>query len=155
MPQEIERKFLVTNDAWRDQAADSCVIKQGYLSEDPSKAVRVRLSADKAWLTIKGLGDQISRPEFEYPIPVADAEFMLANMCDQGLIEKQRFFVPHQGHTWEVDVFAGTNKGLVLAEIELESIDEHFAMPDWIGAEVSDDSRYFNLRLMRHPYTSW
>lgn len=155
MAQEIERKFLLKDQGWRELATHSWSIKQGYLSEDPQKAVRVRLAGDKAWLTIKGLGDQISRPEFEYAIPVADAEFMLASMCDQGLIEKERFFVPYRGHTWEIDVFCGANHGLVLAEIELNSKAEVFEKPLWLGQEVSDDARYFNVRLMRHPFSQW
>jgi len=155
MAEEIERKFLVKNDSWRQLAESSKVMKQGYLSENPAKAVRIRVAGDHAWLTIKGLSDTISSPEFEYEIPVPDAEFMLSHMCDQGLVEKERFYIRHQGHLWEVDEFYGVNRGLILAEIELTDKDELFAKPDWLDKEVSEDPRYFNVRLMQHPYTSW
>lgn len=151
---EIERKFLVRSDRWEDQAVGSTPMRQGYLARGSGVTVRVRVAGDQAWLTIKGPTHGISRSEFEYPIPVADAAQLLdrhAGRC----VEKRRFRVPVDGHTWEVDRFEGDNAGLVLAEIELTHPDESFALPDWAGAEVSGDPRYFNAYLAEHPYREW
>lgn len=152
---EIERKFLLRDESWRQLADAGVDYRQGYLCGDASIAVRVRAAGDAAWLTIKGGGTGISRLEFEYPIPVADADAMLAQLCRSPLIEKRRYRVPFEGHVWEIDVFAGANAGLVLAEIELEHPDQPFARPPWLGEEVSDDPRYFNAQLSRHPYSEW
>ncbi|MBK1653600.1 CYTH domain-containing protein [Allochromatium vinosum] len=152
---EIERKFLVVGDGWRDQVEDEIRLVQGYLTEDARTTVRVRIRGETAYLTIKGATQGISRLEFEYPIPVADAETLLHELAVSPLIEKIRYRVRHGGHLWELDVFAGANAGLVLAELELETVDEVFARPDWLGAEVSDDPRYFNVNLAQWPYGNW
>ena len=153
MPLEIERKYTVINDAWRSQAiGNHCV--QGYLSLDPERTVRVRRVADQAWLTIKGRSRGMVRSEYEYPIPPEHAEELLG-MCLQPLIEKTRYRVAHAGLTWEVDVFSGDNAGLVIAEIELESVSQIPELPAWVGDEVTDDVRYYNASLVRHPYRQW
>ncbi len=153
MPLEIERKYTVINDAWRSQAiGNHCV--QGYLSLDPERTVRVRRVADQAWLTIKGRSRGMVRSEYEYPIPPEHAGELLG-MCLQPLIEKTRYRVMHAGLTWEVDVFSGDNAGLVIAEIELESVSQIPELPAWVGDEVTDDVRYYNASLVRHPYRQW
>lgn len=152
MAAEIERKFLV-KEGWRPQA-NGVRIAQGYLSTVPERTVRVRIKGEKGYLTVKGRNAGIRRAEYEYEIPLADAEAMLA-LCEQPLIEKRRYLVPYEGYTWEVDVFAGANEGLVVAEIELPAEDAAFAKPDWAGAEVSGDARYYNSSLIRHPYREW
>jgi adenylate cyclase len=152
---EIERKFLVIGEGWREQVEDETRLVQGYLSEDARTTVRVRIRGDTAWLTLKGKTQGISRLEFEYPIPVDEAETLLRELAVSPLIEKTRYGVSHGGHVWELDVFAGANAGLVLAELELTTVDEAFERPDWLGAEVSDDLRYFNVNLARHPYRDW
>lgn len=154
MPLEIERKFLLANDAWRDEVVRSYPIRQGYLNTDPERTVRIRTSGDRAWLTVKGRGDGLVRPEYEYPIPHADALALLA-LCEPGLVEKTRHEVRRGSHIWEVDVFSGENEGLVLAEIELTAADEAFEQPDWLGAEVTEDSRYTNAALARHSFSTW
>lgn len=150
---EIERKFLVKSDAWR-AAADAgrrCI--QGYLISQGKKVLRVRHIGERAFLTIKGPKQGISRVEFEYEIPVSDAEELLA-MCDRR-IEKTRYLVSFAGMIWEVDCFSGANEGLTLAEIELETEDQRFERPSWLGEEVSADPRYHNARLARHPFSTW
>lgn len=152
MAVEIERKFLVTGDGWRN--GSGVLYRQGYLNRDKSRTVRVRIAGDAAFLTIKGRSVGATRAEFEYPIPVADAQALLA-LCDGPLIEKTRYRVPHAGHEWEVDVFAGDNAGLVVAELELQSESEAFAAPAWLGEEVSHDARYFNSNLATQPFCTW
>jgi adenylate cyclase len=152
---EIERKFLVHCEDWARLSVRSDYMKQGYLAADSATTVRVRVANDRAWLTIKGVTNQISRKEYEYAIPVADGIEMLDDMCGQDVIEKTRYYIEHANHTWEIDVFQGSNLGLVVAEIELSSEDEHFEMPDWIDREVSNDARYFNVNLMKAPYNQW
>jgi adenylate cyclase len=147
VPFEIERKFLVEGEPWRD-AARSSVIRQNYLSTVRDVSIRVRLRAEKASLTIKGEREGPVREEFEYAIPAADAEALL-RLCPHPEIEKRRFEIAHDGHLWEVDVFAGRLKGLVLAEIELRSEDEAFKRPSWLGAEVTADPRFRNSRLVQ------
>ncbi|MDR7306245.1 CYTH domain-containing protein [Rhodoferax saidenbachensis] len=149
---EIERKFLVTGTAW--QQAPGVPYRQGYLNRDKTRTVRVRVAGDAAFLTIKGVSVGATRAEFEYPIPVADAQALLA-LCDGPLIEKTRHVLTHEGTVWEVDVFAGDNAGLVVAEVELASEDQPFVRPDWLGAEVTHDARYFNSNLASHPFTKW
>ena len=153
MPLEIERKYTVTNDAWRNQAVGSHYV-QGYLSLDPERTVRVRVVADQAWLTIKGVSRGSVRSEYEYSIP-ADHAVELLGMCLPPLIEKTRYCVMHAGLTWEVDEFSGENTGLVIAEIELDSAEQMPELPDWVGIEVTDDVRYYNASLVRHPYRLW
>jgi adenylate cyclase len=151
---EIERKFLVSGRGWK-QAGRGRRFRQAYLSTEAQRTVRVRVVDDRAWLTIKGPTEGISRLEFEYPIPVEDAERMLQALCLKPYIDKTRYHVSHGGHVWEVDEFHGANSGLVVAEIELQSVDETFERPDWLGREVSDDPRYFNASLVAHPYKDW
>ena len=151
---EIERKFLVTGEAWRSLGIPS-LMRQGYLSLDPERTVRVRIEGDQAFLTIKGKSQGATRGEWEYPIPVAEAAELLDTLCQQPLVEKIRHRIPGGPHTWEVDEFLGANAGLVVAEIELGSENETFEKPEWLGPEVTDDSRYFNSNLIRHPYSAW
>jgi CYTH domain-containing protein len=145
MPIEIERKFLVTGNGWRNGSLGSRYC-QGYLSRG-NTTVRVRRGDDWACLTIKGKGDGVVRPEFEYRIPVKDADELLATLCRKPLVEKDRYSVKYDGRTWEVDVFHGSNAGLVLAEIELNHPDETFTLPPWVGREVTKDRRYANSSL--------
>lgn len=152
MPTEIERKFLVTGSDWR--TADPLRICQGYLNRDKHRTVRVRISGDAAFLTIKGVSRGATRAEFEYPIPRQDAEAMLL-ICDGALVEKLRHRVPYAGLTWEVDEFLGENRGLVVAEIEIESEAQSFVSPPWLGQEVTSDSRYFNSSLAVNPFSRW
>lgn len=149
---EIERKFLVVGDAWRD--APPVFYSQGYLNRDKARTVRVRIAGEEAFLTIKGTSVGARRAEFEYPIPVWDARELLA-LCEQPLIEKNRRKVLHEGFVWEVDEFLGENLGLVVAEIELSAEDAVFAKPDWVGDEVTEDARYFNSNLSRVPFNCW
>lgn len=163
MPLEIERKFLVQGDAWRLDAGGrpvpTIVIRQGYLFADGLRNARVRLSrghgGDRAYLTVKGKRSGIERYEFEYSIPPADAELMLDRLCNPPLIEKTRHLILHDGLTWEVDEFAGANAGLILAELELKSADQTFALPAWVRRDVTDDGRYYNTYLAAHPYSTW
>ncbi len=150
---EIERKFLVRD---RSVLTGSTGIpyRQGYLSTDPERAVRVRRTGDHAYLTIKGRSEGAARPEFEYEIPAADAEQLLA-LSKGALIDKTRHRVDHGGLTWEIDVFAGANAGLVVAEVELPSLDWVVEIPDWAGEEVTADPRYYNANLVEHPFSDW
>lgn len=154
MPQETERKFLLANESWKSAVVRQLEIKQGYLSTDRERTVRVRLKGDHGFLTIKGESIGISRQEFEYEIPYEDARSLI-RLCLPPVIEKIRYEVSHHGHLWEIDVFAGANAGLVVAEIELADEAEAFVRPPWLGAEVSDDPRYFNSQLVAHPYKEW
>lgn len=155
MGTEIERKFLVRDDAWRGAVERSRRMRQGYLPGMETASVRVRIDGDRALLNIKSATLDVSRQEYEYSIPLADAEEILDTLCEKPLIEKTRHFVPHGGHLWEVDVFEGDNAGLVVAEVELGHDDERPEMPAWAGDEVSDDPRYYNVSLVRHPYKDW
>jgi adenylate cyclase len=155
MATEIERKFLVKNDAWRDQVESAERIAQGYLAADAAVTVRVRLRGDRAYLTVKGRTQGISRSEFEYPIPVADAEDMLRGLAPLPPVEKVRHLIRSGAHLWELDVFEGANAGLAMAEIELAAEDEPFVLPDWAGEEVTADPRYYNAYLAAHPFTLW
>jgi len=152
--QEIERKFLVANDDWRQHVTGSFVLKQGYLSTTPESSVRIRIKGKKAMLTVKGKNQGIRRTEFEYEIPIVDAEAMLL-LCEGPLISKTRHLINQSTHTWEIDEFADDNKGLIIAEIELRTEKEPFEKPVWLGEEVSDDERYYNSNLVAHPYTRW
>ncbi|MBV8635866.1 MAG: CYTH domain-containing protein [Burkholderiaceae bacterium] len=153
MGREIERKFLVQGEDWKQGAAVT-PMRQGYLSTDPERVVRVRIEGDRAVLTIKGKSVGAVRGEWEYDIPKADAEELLA-LCPRPLIEKSRYRIAHAGMLWEVDEFFGDNAGLVVAEIELQSEDQAFDKPHWVGAEVTQDARYYNSNLLRHPYKDW
>ena len=152
---EIERKFLVADETWRAAASPGMRYRQGYLSTDPGSSVRVRVCGDDARLNIKSATVGIARREYEYEIPAADALEILEELCVKPIIEKTRFVVEHGGHRWEIDVFEGDNAGLVVAEIELESADEAFALPGWTGEDVTGDARYYNQRLVEHPYSRW
>jgi adenylate cyclase len=155
MGTEIERKFLVVGDEWRAGVVSATHIVQGYLAWTASATVRVRIKGDEAFLTVKGSTQGISRSEFEYPVPVDDAGRMLADMAQGPVIDKVRHLIPVGAHTWELDVFAGDNEGLVMAEVELAEPDEVFTLPAWAGREVSDDPRYYNVNLAAHPYREW
>jgi adenylate cyclase len=154
MPQEIERKFLVKNKTYK-RLVNPFYIHQGFLSTDKDRVVRVRIYGDNAFITIKGITKGISRAEFEYPIPVTDAESMLNHLCLKPTIEKYRYKINFAGNTWEVDEFLGENEGLVIAEIELEHAGQEFAIPAWVGEEVSHDPRYYNANLVKHPFKNW
>ncbi len=151
---EIERKFLLKNDHWR-AGARGVEFRQGYLSTTPERTVRVRLEGTLGKLTIKGKSSGISRAEYEYEIPAAEAGELLDSLCLRPLIEKTRYRVEHAGRVWEVDEFHGANAGLILAEVELETAEAVLELPEWIGQEVSDDPRYFNANLVQHPYAEW
>lgn len=152
---EIERKFLVRDDSWRNQADEGVYYRQGYLASDEHSGIRVSLSANKAWLTIKKAVSPLRRMEYEYGIPRQDAHELLDNMCQDSIIEKHRYRVKHAGHVWEVDVFEGSNAGLVVAEVELSDEQEDFETPSWLGKEISDDPRYYAMNLARLPYPAW
>jgi CYTH domain-containing protein len=154
MAHEIERKFLITGEAWRELAKGTAY-RQGYLSTVKERTVRVRTIDDKGFLTIKGITVGATRAEYEYEIPAGDANEMLDDLCEQPIIEKKRYKVPLDGFIWEIDEFGGVNEGLIVAEIELESEDQEFNKPDWIGDEVSGDPRYFNSNLIANPFTTW
>ena len=152
---EIERKFLLRDDGWRAAADAGTRMRQGYLASDPAASVRVRLAGDRAWLNIKSASTPVRRLEYEYPIPLADAEQMLERLCAGHRVDKTRYQVRHAGHLWEIDVFEGDNAGLVVAEIELGHEDEAFERPPWLGEEVSHDPRYYNMNLATHPFSRW
>jgi len=153
MGQEIEHKFLVDKARWRPQGA-GVVIRQGYLSTEKERVVRIRTAGPDAYMTIKGPG-HVSRAEFEYAIPLADANLMLDQLCLPGAIDKTRYEQNFGGHKWQIDVFHGDNEGLVVAEIELKREGETFERPEWILEEVSNDPRYFNASLSKAPFKSW
>lgn len=150
---EIERRFLVEGDAWRRLATPQ-TLQQGYLKVDKACSIRIRIAGNEAWLTIKGFISDVSRHEFEYPIPLADAQTMLAQMCPFTL-EKHRYTIEYQGCVFDVDEYFGDNAPLVVAEIELPAEDTPFARPDWLGAEITHDGRFSNAYLSRHPYGQW
>ena len=150
---EIERKFLIRNDSWRELVSDGLLCKQGYLISDEKRTVRVRIMGDQGFLTVKGATRGFSRMEFEYEIDQPDAAYMLM-LCDN-TVDKTRYLVEHKGMTWELDVFEGANAGLVMAEIELESEDVVLELPDWAGEEVTGDVRYYNSSLSKHPFSHW
>lgn len=151
---EIERKFLLTSTSWK-QLAPGTSYRQGYLNSTKERTVRVRTIDDKGFLTIKGVSVGATRVEYEYEIPVADAQHLLDDLCEKPLIEKNRYKINHAGFVWEVDEFFGENMGLIVAEIELESEDQSFEKPEWVGEEVTGDPRYFNSSLIKEPYTQW
>lgn len=150
---EIERKFLVHADKL-PPLPSPLIIKQGYIPTQ-NATVRIRLSNDNAFLTLKGRAKGLTRSEFEYAIPLDDANAMLEELCMQPYIAKKRYLVTYGEHTWELDIFEGENKGLIVAEIELESEDEKFEKPEWVAEEVSSDPRYRNAALVKHPYSQW
>ena len=159
MGQEIERKYRVTSDAWRRQARNVESLRQGYLADMDApgarSSIRVRIGGDRAHLNIKSATLGIARQEYEYPLPLEDAQRMLDELCVGALLEKNRHYVEHQGFLWEVDEFLGDNAGLVVAEVELETTTQRPPLPDWVGEEVSEDARYFNVMLVKRPYKDW
>ena len=154
MAKEIERKFLTKSGVWKP-LTPGVSYRQGYLSSVNERVVRVRMAGDKAFLTIKGPTLSLSRIEFDYPIPIADAAEMLDRLCERPLIEKTRYRQADGDHIWEIDVFNGDNDGLIVAEIELSSETETFERPDWVAEEVSGDPRYFNNNLVVNPFKNW
>jgi adenylate cyclase len=154
MSREIERKFLLKSDAWRSQVRERRAMSQGYLASGGRLSVRVRVAGNDAWLNIKAGGLVASRDEYEYPVPLDEARELLA-LAQGPLIEKTRHLVEHGGMTWEIDEFHGENAGLVVAEIELDNEDEPFARPPWLGVEVTQHRRYYNVCLVTHPHSAW
>ncbi len=154
--QEIERKFLVKNNGFKSLAIAQKKIAQGYLNTNPERTVRVRISDEKAFLTIKGKGSQsgMTRFEWEKEIPLEEGKALLL-LCEKGVIEKTRFEIPVGNHLFEVDVFYGENNGLIVAEIELSDENEAFEKPDWLGIEVTNDERYYNAYLSKNPFSEW
>lgn len=155
MATEIERKFLVRSDAWRAHVHHQQRLQQGYLASSARGSVRVRVGGDAAYLNVKGATVGASRLEFEYAVPLEDAQQMLRELCRRPIIEKTRYLVQHRDQRWEIDVFEGDNAGLVVAEIELETEDQTVALPDWAGEEVTDDVRYYNSSLAITPFSRW
>lgn len=156
MAQEIERKFLVKSDAFKAEAVSKMRITQGYLSSIPERTVRVRVKGDKGFITIKGIGNEsgMSRFEWEKEIPVEDVNQLL-KICEPGTIDKMRYNVKLGKHTFEVDEFYGDNQGLIIAEVELNSEDENFKKPNWLGEEITGQVKYYNAMLMKIPYKNW
>ncbi|QSJ19954.1 CYTH domain-containing protein [Nostoc sp. UHCC 0702] len=154
MAKEIERKFLVKGDSWR-KLAEGTVYCQGYIATGEKATVRVRIAGNQGYLTIKGPSVKYSRAEFEYTIPIEDAQEMLDTLCDRPLIEKIRYKLEWNNLIWEIDEFDGVNKGLILAEVELTDEKQHIELPDWIDKEVSEDPKYFNSNLVKHPFSQW
>jgi len=151
---EIEHKFLV-NKTLLPKLTNGYIIKQGYIQTVGVNTVRVRLQNKEAFLTLKSSSKGCSRLEFEYAVPLEDAEQMLENLCQKPFVDKTRYLIEHEGHTWELDVFEGENKGLIVAEIELKSEDETFSLPHWVTQNVTSDKRYANSNLIKHPYLNW
>ena len=151
---EIERKFLLKDDSWRSLSSGR-IYYQGYLSTTKEHIVRVRIIGNKGFLTIKRFISRRLRMEFEYEIPFEDAREMLDEVCEKPLIEKKRYRIEHQGMVWEIDEFLGANQGLILAEVELEQENQFVEKPEWIGAEVTEDPRYLNINLVKHPFSKW
>jgi CYTH domain-containing protein len=154
MAQEIERKFLVKAESWHRPAA-GVRYRQGYLSTVKERTVRVRTAGSRGFITVKGITVGASRSEYEYEIPLADANEMLERLCERPLIEKTRYRVAQGDVVWEIDEFEGENAGLISAEVELRSEDQEVSIPDWVGKEVTKDPRYFNANLVAHPFTRW
>jgi adenylate cyclase len=155
MALEIEHKFLLANEDWRKEIHRSELFRQGYLSSQPTSSIRVRICEHQAWLNIKSATVGTHRLEYEYEIPVADAQEILIHLCSKPLIEKTRHYVQHGNDLWEIDEFEGANEGLIVAEIELEEIGQPFEKPTWLGREVTDDLRYYNNNLAHYPYSQW
>jgi adenylate cyclase len=154
MATEIERKFLVVGNGWRPLGSGKLYC-QGYIPTQGKQTVRVRIVGDQGYLTLKGPAAGLSRPEFEYRIPVEDAQALLETLCQRPFIEKTRYRIPIGQVVWEVDEFTGDNTGLILAEVELQSEDQSVDLPDWIGPEVTGDPRYYNANLVNNPYRNW
>lgn len=152
---EIERKFLLASDDWKNDIEQSLNMRQGYLSHDAQSSVRVRIYEGRADINVKSTRDGIYRLEYEYPIPMQDAQELLDKVAHRPLVEKTRHILYIAGHCWEIDEFHRENAGLIVAEIELASVDEHFHRPRWLGEEISTDARYYNSSLSKLPYRYW
>jgi len=152
---EIEHKYLLKSDEWREHAAGGVLYRQGYLSTDPKRSVRVRVAGGKAFVTVKGKAKGASRDEYEYPIPIKDGEQLLRTLCVRPLIEKTRHTVREEKLTWEIDEFAGANRGLVIAEVEVPGRRSKVVKPGWVGREVTADPRYSNINLVKCPFKKW
>lgn len=155
MSLEIERKFLLGNDHWRAAVSGRTLLRQGYLANTARASVRVRLAGDAGWLSVKAMTPGRARAEYEVPVAPADARAMLDELCEGPIIEKWRHIVVHAGHRWEIDEFLGDNAGLIVAELELDSEGEEFERPEWLGAEVTHEQRYYNFRLAQEPFARW
>lgn len=155
MALEIERKFLVRSDAWRGEVQSRELLRQGYLSSGSRCSIRVRIAGEQAWLNLKAKRSGMTRLEFEYPIPLTDADEILRELCNGPLLEKYRHRTARGPYVWEIDEFLGDNAGLIVAEIELPDEAAQFERPQWLGAEVTEDQRYYNFNLASHPYTQW
>ncbi len=153
MGKEIERKYLVKNDSW--QSVEGIMYRQGYLNSDKNRIVRIRTIGDKGFLTIKGITVGVTRLEYEYEIPVSEANDMLTNLCEKPLIEKKRYRIELENLVFEVDEFLGKNSGLIVAEVELENENQEFKKPEWLGEEVTGDPKYFNSNLVKYPFSKW
>jgi len=155
MPIEIERKFLLVNDNWRKEVSRSYRIRQGYIGEIGKASVRIRVQDEKANINIKSATLAMRRMEYEYEIPLDEALQMLDQLCNQPQVDKTRYIVEQGKHKWEIDEFYGDNEGLVVAEIELSDEHEIFEKPEWIGKQVTDDARYYNVNLIKQPFKDW
>ncbi|HHX2504400.1 CYTH domain-containing protein [Neisseria mucosa] len=154
MTVEIERRFLLADDSWREASGEPLVLQQGYLSVEKERTIRVRIIGSQAWLTLKGYISDMTRSEFEYEIPLAHAQAMMADMCPFKM-EKYRYRVEFEGFVYEIDEYFGDNAPLIVAEIELPSEDTEFPKPSWLGKEITSDGKFTNAYLSKHPYSSW
>ena len=155
MPKEIERKYLLIDNSWKNFVVGKIALRQGYIAKSNDGLVRIRISDNKAWITVKGRQVSFTRPEFEYEIPISDAEELLKEFSSENQIVKTRFFLVYQEIKWIVDVFEGQNSGLMIAEIELESETVNYSLPPWVGKDVTTDFRYANSNLAEHPFGEW
>ena len=155
MGREIERKFLLADESWRPAVSRSMRMRQGYLANNERVSVRIRICGEEARLNVKSAGLAAARDEFEYPVPSGEAEFLLDVLAERPLIDKTRHIVTHEGFVWEIDEFHADNDGLVVAEIELDSLDQAFPRPAWLGSEVTHLLRYYNVSLVKSPYSCW
>lgn len=151
---EIERRFLVIDDSWKEDATGTAY-RQGYLAFQDDGVLRIRIAGETAFLTVKVLKDTMSALEYEYEIPVHDAHEMLTELCDRPPVEKVRYRIPYEGMIWEVDVFLGDNEGLLIAEVELDNKEQSIVLPPWIGKELTGDKRYLNASLYNYPFKNW
>ena len=154
MAQEIERKFLLKNENWKKEVSSQSIIKQGYLNSNPERTVRIRIRNNQGFLTIKSKNKGAVRNEFEYEIPLEEAEELIL-LCEQPVIEKIRYLVPKNNHIWEIDIFEGANQGLEVAEIELSHVNESFELPSWVDKDVTHETKYYNSQLIKMPFTAW
>ncbi len=154
MAQEIERKFLLKNENWKKEVSSQSSIKQGYLNSNPERTVRIRIRNNQGFLTIKSKNKGAVRNEFEYEIPLEEAEELIL-LCEQPVIEKIRYLVPKNNHIWEIDIFEGANQGLEVAEIELSHVNESFELPSWVDKDVTHETKYYNSQLIKMPFTAW